>query len=124
MVCEFGMSRLGPMTLGRRTGPIFLGRDLVEDRNYSEAMANEIDKEVKAIITECYERAKRLIEQNKDILERIVERLMEKESLSGDEIDQIIAEMRGKKTSEAQTVGVTTDAAMDEKSDGAESNIN
>ncbi|MFA4015148.1 MAG: hypothetical protein RUDDFDWM_000221 [Candidatus Fervidibacterota bacterium] len=123
MVCEFGMSSLGPMTLGRRTGPIFLGRDLVEDRNYSEAMANEIDREVKAIITECYERAKRLVEQNKDILERIVERLMEKESLSGDEIDQIIAEMRGKTTSEVQTASVTTDATIDGKGDGAENNI-
>ncbi|MCS7252823.1 MAG: ATP-dependent zinc metalloprotease FtsH [Armatimonadota bacterium] len=94
MVCEFGMSTLGPMTLGRRTGPIFLGRDLVEDRNYSEAMANEIDREVKKIISECYERAKRLLEDNRDILEQIVRRLMEKESITGDEIDQIIMEMR------------------------------
>lgn len=94
MVCEFGMSSLGPMTLGRRTGPIFLGRDLVEDRNYSEAMANEIDREVKAIIDECYERARKLLEANRDILERLVERLMEKESITGDEIDQLIMEMR------------------------------
>lgn len=94
MVCEFGMSTLGPITLGRRSGPIFLGRDLIEDRNYSEAMANEIDREIKAIMSECYERAKRLLEENRDILERIVERLLEKESITGEEIDQIIMDMR------------------------------
>ncbi|HID06781.1 MAG TPA: cell division protein FtsH, partial [Armatimonadetes bacterium] len=95
MVCEFGMSeRLGPVTLGRRTGPVFLGRDLVEDRNYSEAIANEIDQEVRRIVEECYTRARRLLEQHRDILDHLVELLMEKETITGDEIDEVIKTMR------------------------------
>ena len=93
MVCEFGMSeRLGPVTLGRKAGPIFLGRDIVEDRNYSEAVANEIDREVRRIVEECYERAKRLLQENRDLLDAIANRLLEKETIDGEELDELLKE--------------------------------
>jgi cell division protease FtsH len=93
MVCEFGMSeRLGPVTLGRKAGPIFLGRDIVEDRNYSETVASEIDKEVRRIVEECYERAKRLLQENRHLLDAIANRLLEKETIDGEELDELLKE--------------------------------
>lgn len=106
MVCEFGMSeRLGPVTLGRKAGPIFLGRDIVEDRNYSEAVASEIDKEVRRIVEECYERAKRLLLENRDLLDAVANRLLEKETIDGEELDEIINSMRAEMPSARQKEG-------------------
>ena len=66
MVTEFGMSdKLGPLTLGTKHGPVFLGRDLVESRNYSDEIAYEIDKEVRRIIDECYGRARQVLTEHK-----------------------------------------------------------
>ncbi len=94
MVCEFGMSeRLGPVTLGRKAGPIFLGRDIVEDRNYSEAIASQIDKEVRQIVEECYERAKNLLQTHRQVLDAIAQRLLEKETIDGDELDELLRSM-------------------------------
>jgi len=109
MVCEFGMSdRLGPVTLGRKAGPIFLGRDIVEDRNYSEAIANEIDKEVRRLVEECYERAKQLLQGNRAALDAIAHRLLEKETIDGEELDELLA-----------SIGVTV-AAESRPSQGGE----
>lgn len=106
MVCEFGMSeRLGPVTLGRKAGPIFLGRDIVEDRNYSEAVASEIDKEVRRIVEECYERAKRLLQENRDLLDAMANRLLEKETIDGEELDEIINSVRAEMSSARQKEG-------------------
>src|SRR5207248_6317243 len=70
MVTEFGMSeRLGPITLGKRHGNPFLGRDLMEDRNYSEEVAKAIDEEVKSIMDESYRRAEQLLRENADAME-------------------------------------------------------
>lgn len=103
MVCEFGMSeRLGPVTLGRKAGPIFLGRDIVEDRNYSETVASEIDREVRRIVEECYERAKRLLQDNRHILDAIANRLLEKETIDGEELDSLLREMNAPVTIETQ----------------------
>ncbi len=94
MVCEFGMSeRLGPVTLGRKAGPIFLGRDIVEDRNYSEAVASEIDKEVRRIVEECYQRAKKLLQENRHLLDAISNRLLEQETIDGEELDELLKSM-------------------------------
>lgn len=94
MVCEFGMSeRLGPVTLGRKAGPIFLGRDIVEDRNYSEEIASQIDQEVRQIVETCYERAKTLLQEHRAVLDAIAQRLLEKETLDGEELDEILREM-------------------------------
>ncbi len=92
MVTEFGMSeKLGPLSLGKRHGPVFLGRDLIETRNYSEEIAYEIDKEVRRIIDECYERARTLISEYRDRLERVAKALLERESLEGEELERALA---------------------------------
>jgi cell division protease FtsH len=92
MVTEFGMSdKLGPLTLGTKHGPVFLGRDLVESRNYSDEIAYEIDKEVRRIIDECYGRARQVLTEHKAVLELIARTLLERESLEGDDLDALIA---------------------------------
>ncbi|TMI74676.1 MAG: ATP-dependent metallopeptidase FtsH/Yme1/Tma family protein [Bacillati bacterium ANGP1] len=92
MVTEFGMSeKLGPLSLGRRHGPVFLGRDLVETRNYSEEIAYEIDKEVRRIIDECYERARDVLLGGREQLNRLAKALLERESLEGDQIEKVMA---------------------------------
>ncbi len=95
MVTDFGMSQtLGPVSLGRKSEQPFLGRDLMEDRNYSEQVASAIDKELSTIIEDCYERAKALLAEHSDDVRRVVEVVLERETLSGDEIRAI---MRGEK---------------------------
>jgi cell division protease FtsH len=92
MVTEFGMSnKLGPLSLGRRHGPVFLGRDLVESRNYSEEIAYEIDKEIRRIIDECYEQARQAILSHRDALDRIAKALIERESLEAPELERLFA---------------------------------
>ena len=82
MVCEYGMSeRLGPVVLGTRHGNPFLGRDWNEERNYSETIAVEIDKEVRSIIDECYERSRQILTENRVKMDEIVRVLLEKEML-------------------------------------------
>jgi cell division protease FtsH len=93
MVTDFGMSQaLGPISLGRKSEQPFLGRDLMEDRNYSEQVASAIDKELSTIIEDCYERAKALLTEHTDDVRRVVEVVLARETLSGDEIRAI---MRG-----------------------------
>jgi len=70
---------------------VFLGRDLVESRNYSDEIAYEIDKEVRRIIDECYGRARQMLTEHKALLERIATALLERESLESDELDALIA---------------------------------
>jgi cell division protease FtsH len=96
MVCQYGMSDLGPLTFGERDDLIFLGRDLAMHKNFSEKTAELIDIEVKKIITRNYERAKGLLEKNKRALQSIAEALLDKEVLSSDEIEDIV---KGKKPS-------------------------
>ncbi len=91
MVTEFGMSdKLGHITLGKRQEQIFLGRDILEERNYSDQTALIIDQEVKRIVDECYARAKETLAQNKDKLKRLSETLLEKEVLDVKEIKQLL----------------------------------
>ena len=86
MVCEYGMSdKIGPLTMGKRHGNPFIGRDLMEDRNYSEESAMSIDTEVRTIINEGYERAKSILLQNRTKMDDIVKVLLEKESLDKDD---------------------------------------
>jgi ATP-dependent metalloprotease FtsH len=92
MVTEFGMSeKLGPLSLGKRHGPVFLGRDMYETRDYSEEIAYEIDKEVRRIIDECFERARTMIVEHRPTLERVAKALLEKESLEGEQLDRVLA---------------------------------
>lgn len=90
MVCQWGMSDLGPLTFGERDDLIFLGRDLAMHKNFSERTAELIDEEVKKIISRNYNRAKELLEKNKDMLIKVAETLLEKEVLSSDELDEVI----------------------------------
>ncbi|MGQ9672804.1 MAG: ATP-dependent zinc metalloprotease FtsH [Candidatus Aminicenantales bacterium] len=89
MVCQWGMSDLGPLTFGERDDLIFLGRDLAMNKNFSERTAELIDEEVKKIITKSYNRAKELLEKNRSKLVKIAKALLEKEILDSDEIEKI-----------------------------------
>ena len=91
MVCDYGMSeRLGNYTLGTTHGPIFLGRDMVREKDYSEETARIIDEEVKQIVDQCYLRAKKLIQGNKKNLEKLANTLLEKEVLDVEEVRDLI----------------------------------
>lgn len=93
MVCEWGMSdRLGPLTFGKKEEQIFLGREIAQHRDYSERTAVEIDEEVKRMVIESYERAKKLLNDNFKALTAIAEVLLDKETLNGNEIDTVIKE--------------------------------
>ena len=86
MVCEYGMSELGPLTFGKKEEQIFLGREIAQHRDFSEDTAIKIDQQVKKIVTAQYERAKAIIEENRDTMVRLAECLLERESLDGVEI--------------------------------------
>jgi len=90
MVMEFGMSDLGPMTYGRKTDTPFLGRDLARDRNYSEEVANAIDREVRETIDRSYNKAKELLEQHIDTLHLVAKTLFEKETLQAEEFSELM----------------------------------
>ena len=81
---------LGPMTLGRKEQQVFLGRDIAENRNYSEEIAFKIDKEVEKIIESAYSRAKEILTKNKSKLKKIAKNLLEKETLEGEELDSLL----------------------------------
>ena len=86
MVTEFGMSaRLGPRKLGHRHGNPFLGRDLMEDRNYSEDVATAIDEEVGSIIEECFQKAREILDENREVMDRIASVLLERETIGREE---------------------------------------
>ena len=93
MVTQLGMSEsLGLVKLGKKREEIFLGRDISEDRNYSEEIAYAIDKEVKAVIDECYERAKEILTEHRDLLDKIASVLLEREVLDAEEFDRLMSE--------------------------------
>ncbi len=91
MVCEWGMSdTLGPLSYGKKEEHIFLGREIAQHRDYSEQTAIEIDREVKRIVMENYERAKSLIQERVEVLHNLTKALLEKETLDAADIDAII----------------------------------
>ncbi|HSV30779.1 MAG TPA: ATP-dependent zinc metalloprotease FtsH [Atribacteraceae bacterium] len=91
MVCEYGMSdQLGPLTLGRRHKEVFLGKDIAEDRNYSEEIAFAIDKEVRSIIDRAYEQAREIITSQRTKLDDLAQSLIEREVLDQKDIDRIL----------------------------------
>lgn len=91
MVCDYGMSeKLGNYTLGATHGPIFLGRDMVREKDYSEDTARIIDEEVKHIVDQCYSKAKNIIQDNKSKLEILANTLLEKEVLDVEEVRNLV----------------------------------
>jgi cell division protease FtsH len=91
MVCEYGMSEMGPLTFGKKEEQIFLGREIAQHRDFSEDTAVKIDDQVKKIVTNQFERAKAIIEENRETMIRLAEVLLERESLDGVEIRRIVA---------------------------------
>ena len=85
------MSELGPLTFGKKEEQIFLGREIAQHRDYSEETSIRIDSEVRKIVTEQYERATKIIQENRDTLVRLAEALLEHESLDGVQIRRIVA---------------------------------
>ena len=91
MVCEYGMSELGPLTFGKKEEQIFLGREISQHRDYSEDTAIKIDQEVKKIIAEQYEYARQIITDNGEAMVRLSEALLERETLDGVQIRRVVA---------------------------------
>ncbi|MGE5578443.1 MAG: ATP-dependent zinc metalloprotease FtsH [Bacillota bacterium] len=91
MIMEFGMSeKLGPLTFGRKEGQVFLGRDIGRERDFSEEVAAAIDQEERKIISECYNRAKSLLQEKRDTLNLVAETLLERETLKGEELGLLL----------------------------------
>jgi len=91
MICEWGMSdKLGPVTFGKKEEQIFLGREISQHRDYSEATAVEIDSEVRRVVNECHDEARRLLQENIETLKRIAETLLDIEVLNAEQLDEII----------------------------------
>lgn len=90
MVTEYGMSSLGPMMLEEPDGNTFLGRDYTKNRNISDIVAHEIDEEMRSIINNCYEKTKKIISENKDLLSLIANTLLEEETITKEEIDFLV----------------------------------
>jgi cell division protease FtsH len=90
MVCEWGMGKMGPVSFGKKEEHIFLGREMSENRNFSEKTAVEIDEEIKELVHHAYIDAKQLITKHQQELKDLADALLERESINGSEIDQII----------------------------------
>jgi cell division protease FtsH len=92
MVTKFGMSDLGPLSLESQNTEVFLGRDWMAKSEYSEEIAARIDRQVREIIMHCYIHCKELLEENRQLMESLVELLVEQETIDGDEFRKIVAE--------------------------------
>ena len=90
MVTEYGMSKLGPMMLEEPSENTFLGRDYTKNRNVSDIVAHEIDEEMRSIINECYTKTKKLIKDNKKLLDLIAKTLLEEETITKEQIDSLV----------------------------------
>ncbi len=96
MVCEWGMSDLGPLAYGSKDEPVFLGRDFTQRAEYSEETAERIDAEVQRIVTRAYETARDILSEHRRVLERLARQLLEVESLDGKQVYEVIREMTGR----------------------------
>jgi cell division protease FtsH len=90
MVTEYGMSDLGPVQLEQQSESVFIGRDYNKSRNFSDIVAHEIDEEMRSIINECYEKTKKIIRENKDLLSLIANALLENETITKEQIDYLV----------------------------------
>lgn len=123
MICEYGMStELGAMTFGHRQDQVFLGRDIGRDKDYSEEVAAKIDKEIRKFIDEAYQKTENILTENMDKLHLIAEALVERETLEGDEIDQLMkfGKILPKETSVQSVVEAEVDTETSETTVTAE----
>jgi len=95
MVCEWGMSALGPLTFGKREEAIFLGKEFARHQDYSEATAVEIDSEIKRLVQTGYQRAHEIMTAHRAVLDRIADALLEREVLEGEEVYRMVSESTG-----------------------------
>ena len=96
MVTEYGMSKkLGPITFGKKHSVVFLGRDLGEERNYSEKIASQIDEEVRQLVEKAYSQSKKILEDHIDELHLVAKKLIEKEFISGEELKELLNQTPG-----------------------------
>ncbi|MGH7787984.1 MAG: ATP-dependent metallopeptidase FtsH/Yme1/Tma family protein, partial [Candidatus Binatia bacterium] len=110
MVCEYGMSdKIGPITLGKKEEQIFLGRDFTQMQDYSERTAVEVDEEVRRILNEAYQRAKSVLSDNMDLLHALAEVLLEKESLDGPQIDEVMRVHREQRAQQQSHLSAASD---------------
>jgi cell division protease FtsH len=92
MVTRFGMSTLGPLSLESQSGEVFLGRDWMMKSEYSEEIAARIDAQVRSIVEHCYDNARRIIRENRAVIDRLVDLLVERETIDGEEFRRIVSE--------------------------------
>jgi len=91
MVTEYGMSKLGPVQYEQKSEGVFLGRDYAnKTKNFSDQVALEIDEQTREIIETCYEKAKKILKENKDLIMLLSDALMEKETLTKEEIESLV----------------------------------
>lgn len=90
MVTEYGMSSLGPVQYERNSGQVFLGRDYMSDKNFSDQVALEIDNEVRKIIDECYKQGEEILRENRNLLDLLAKHLVEVETLTKEDIDELV----------------------------------
>jgi len=96
MVTRYGMSEvIGPMALGRQGGSMFLGRDIMSERDFSEQTASEIDGEVSRFVSEAYTQAKEILTRYRGLMERVTEELLKRETLDAEELEQLVQEYQG-----------------------------
>jgi len=123
MVTEFGMSdRLGPVTLGKKHHEVFLGRDLMEDRNYSDEVAYAIDQEIRRIVDDCYDTVRGILLEHSDSHKRISKILLEEEVIEGSRLDELL--QKGLEEEEEDTADLEEKEPVlgpDEPQDGPES---
>ncbi len=117
MVVDFGMSdKLGPRTFGDKQEMVFLGREIAEQKDYSERFALEIDREINTLIKDSYEVAKKVLADNKAMLIKIAEKLMAQETMDGDEIEALFLEAEGQPAPEKQVPATVAPAEVVPKS--------
>jgi len=95
MVCEWGMSHLGPLTFGKREEAIFLGKEFARHQDYSESTAVEIDSEIRRLVNDAYNQALEIITSHRDVLDRIATALLEREVLEGEEVYKMVSDHTG-----------------------------
>jgi cell division protease FtsH len=92
MVTRFGMSDLGPLSLESQGGEVFLGGGLMTRSEYSEKVATRIDDQVRSIVEHCHEISRQIVRDHREVIDRVVDLLIEKETIDGGEFRQIVAE--------------------------------
>ena len=115
MVTEYGMSSLGPVQYEHHAGSVFLGRDYLKEKNFSDQVALEIDKEVRHIIEECYAKAKQVISENRGLLDAIAGYLLKLETLNKSDIDEIAATGHLKHCDDKEALKAQEQAESEEK---------